>query len=64
AIWAYEGPVWKVSRNTQAGKPVWRFRCLKNPTYFWTQDPVEMATIRDTLQADYFLEGIAYYHGQ
>ena len=64
AIWAYEGPVWKVSRNTQAGKPVWRFRCLKNPTYFWTQDPTEMATIRDTLSSDYVLEGIAYYHGQ
>ena len=64
--WEYEGPVsWKVNwAENKTGRPVWRFQCLKNPTYFWTEDPSEMATIRDTLQADYFLEGVAYYHAQ
>ena len=65
SIWQYEGATSiKVARTTSTAYPVWRFRCLKNPTYLWTSDPSEMANIRDNLGADYQLEGIAYWLGK
>ena len=43
---------------------MWRFRCLKNPTFLWTSDPNEKLTIETTLQKVYVLEGVAYFIGQ
>ena len=65
SIWQYEGPTnIKISRKTTTPYPVWRFRCLKNPTYLWTADPNEMKTIDTTLKSDYQLEGVAYWLGK
>jgi hypothetical protein len=65
STWALDGAAWNVSRAADASAlPVWRFRSLKSPTYFWTADPNEKLTIETTLQSSYKLEGVAYYVGQ
>ena len=65
SIWQYEGPTTiKISRKIVTPYPVWRFQCLKNPTYLWTADPNEKNSIDANLKADYKLEGPAYYLGK
>jgi uncharacterized repeat protein (TIGR02543 family) len=64
--WVKEGISYNVSLDKSEGSglnPVWRFRNLKNGTYFYTADPNEKTNIVNTLQGTFLLEGAAYTLG-
>jgi sugar lactone lactonase YvrE len=61
ATYRYEGVAYQVNTaNPGNGSPLWRFYKLTNGSHFYTADPVERDTVRNTLSAYYRYEGAAY----